>query len=151
MSHRGHHASTAGTSTHAGEDWRREAACRDMDTELFFPVGEPGTTGYERAAAVARQFCHEHCDVIAECLDDAVRVGDRYGIRGGLDPDERAAQFGRRTGRKPAYPCAVCGVGMGRPKRTDGFQQRYCSDECRGEAKRQQRAAQRRRKREVAA
>lgn len=100
-SHRGHHSSTAGTSTPIPEheQWRAKAACLSVDPEMFFPVGEPGSKAYERDAEPARAVC-AHCTVLVECLEDSLRLGDKWGIRGGLDPDERGQQFGRRRRRK---------------------------------------------------
>lgn len=151
MIHRGHHHSAAGTSTDEPQDWREHAACLDEDTELFFPLGKVGSKAYEAAAAEAKAIC-QRCDSIADCLEDVLRTGDSFGIRGGLDPDERSAQFPTPKKRSPAYPCAVCGVGMGAPKRKGRFVERYCSDACRAEARRRQQAAyDARRKGKVAA
>lgn len=148
MSHRGHHASSAGTSAHAGEDWRTRAACRDMDTELFFPVNTS-----RQAAEPALAVCRD-CPVQQTCLsEELARGGLQWGIRGGATEDERRAMLRQKTGKPPAVnACGVCGTGLrGRPRRAGAFEPRYCSETCRTEAKRQQRAAQRRRKREVAA
>lgn len=65
------------------------AACLDQ-AETFFPETETPTT-----VAAAKAIC-ARCLVRVPCLDDALRLekGDdknRAGIRGGLDPKERAA------------------------------------------------------------
>jgi hypothetical protein len=66
-----------------GDGWRRRAACRHADPELFFPpVGDSQTA----AAAVA--VCRS-CLVIDACLRDALATGERHGIRGGLTGIER--------------------------------------------------------------
>lgn len=80
-------------------DWRAKAACLSVDPELFFPVGEPGSKAYERDAQPARAVC-ARCPVLVECLEDSLRIGEKWGIRGGLDPDERGQQFGKRRRRK---------------------------------------------------
>ena len=90
-------------------DWRRAAACRDVDPEWFFPTA---TTGPEYDAAVERaKWVCAGCSVRAECLTDALaRIPD--GIAGGLTEDERRAiRRSRQTaasvdGQRPA---AVCG------------------------------------------
>jgi transcription factor WhiB len=56
--------------------------CRDVDPELFFPVGE-------RYSDEGRQVCRS-CPVEVECADWAIRAGERYGLYGGLDPRQRA-------------------------------------------------------------
>lgn len=154
MSHRGHHASHHGTSTDAPtENWRDEAACREtVDPEIFFPLGTPGSKAYDRVAAIAKALC-SFCPVITDCLEDVLRTGDTHGIRGGLDPDERAKQFPRTPRkRRPAYPCAQCGKGMGAPKTNKGAATvRYCSDECRAASKRRRQAEYDQRRKAVVA
>lgn len=62
--------------------------CVDYDPELWFPVGEPGTPGYELASADARSIC-ARCPARVDCLALARRLGADYGIWGGLDPAQR--------------------------------------------------------------
>lgn len=67
-------------------EWRDEAACRDLDPELFFPVGTtgPAIEQTETAKAVCRQ-----CDVQEACLDYALRTDQDAGIWGGTSEEER--------------------------------------------------------------
>ena len=46
-------------------DWRNDAACRDEDPELFFPVGTsgPALSQIARAKSVCRR-----CPAMTECL-----------------------------------------------------------------------------------
>lgn len=62
-------------------DWRDSAACRDHDPELFFPL--PSDPVKE-----VQEVCRD-CPVKATCLDWSITAGERYGIWGGLDADER--------------------------------------------------------------
>lgn len=87
------------TSTGYPPDWRTRAACLGVDPELFYPLGEPGSRTYQRAAEPARAVCR-HCPVLVDCLEDALVVKDRWAIRGGLDPVERGQQFGVKRRRK---------------------------------------------------
>lgn len=64
------------------ERWKADAACRGMDTNLFFP--ERGQTHIVRAALAV---C-ERCTVRQECFDYCRLSGLRVGIWGGLS--ERA-------------------------------------------------------------
>ena len=70
----------------AGRDWRDRAACRDVDPDLFFPVGGsgPAQEQIERAKAV----CGE-CSVVADCLAFAM-LALPDGVAGGMTPAERA-------------------------------------------------------------
>ncbi len=69
-------------------DWRAQAACRDEDPELFFPVGNTGAAlkQIEEAKAVCRT-----CPVIDQCLKWALDTNQDSGIWGGLTEDERRA------------------------------------------------------------
>ena len=68
-------------------EWRDSAACRGMDTDLFFS-GSPIARG--RALAACRG-----CPVSSECLSDALRyesgswANGFHGIRGGLPAAQR--------------------------------------------------------------
>lgn len=79
-------------------DWRHRAACRDVDPELFFPIGNTGAAllQIEEAKAVCRR-----CPVIDECLQWALEAGEDSGVWGGLSEDERRAMK-RRAARNRA-------------------------------------------------
>lgn len=63
------------------EPWVADALCPQSDPEAFFP--EKGNQ-----AQPARQICLQ-CPVRAECLDFAIRTGQRYGVYGGFSDRER--------------------------------------------------------------
>jgi WhiB family transcriptional regulator, redox-sensing transcriptional regulator len=69
-------------------DWRHEAACRDEDPELFFPIGTTGPALHQidEAKAVCRR-----CEVSTDCLNWAIESGQDAGVWGGLSEDERRA------------------------------------------------------------
>lgn len=77
--------------------WRRDAACRDEDPELFFPVGKGEAADLQAARAVL--VC-ERCPVISECrqwaLDAPIAL---YGVWGGTTEEERAALIRDRSTR----------------------------------------------------
>lgn len=79
-------------------DWRHNAACRDEDPELFFPIGNTGPflIQAEEAKAVCRR-----CPVIEACLQWALEFGQDSGVWGGLSEDERRAMK-RRAARNRA-------------------------------------------------
>lgn len=71
-------------------EFPRDALCRGMDPELFWPV--PGDTA---GVAAAKAVC-ARCPVRAGCLEFALAWGDTEdGIYGGLTGAERDALFRR--------------------------------------------------------
>ncbi|TYK43060.1 WhiB family transcriptional regulator [Actinomadura decatromicini] len=104
-----------------GTEWRRSAACRDVDPEVFFPdaasgsapdpVSDPVSDG-KRRIAQAKAVC-AGCPVQQECRREAVERREPVGIWGGTTPQQRAAlrrkqrrskagQAARRTGDREA-------------------------------------------------
>lgn len=67
-------------------DWRAEAACRGMDTELFFPVTDQGPCVLQIRQAKA--VCYG-CPVTQECLSWALRTRQEFGVFGGMTEQER--------------------------------------------------------------
>ncbi len=67
-------------------EWRRGAACRDTDPDLFFPVGTtgPAIEQIDTAKAVCRA-----CDAQGACLEFALATNQDSGIWGGTSEDER--------------------------------------------------------------
>jgi WhiB family transcriptional regulator, redox-sensing transcriptional regulator len=76
-------------------DWRHIAACREVDPELFFPIGNSGPALLQ--IEEAKQVCRR-CSVLDECLRWAIDSGQDAGVWGGLSEDERRA-VKRRTVR----------------------------------------------------
>lgn len=70
------------------DDWRDQAACRDTDPALFFPVGTtgPAIEQIETAKAVCRA-----CAVQTECLEFALTTHQDCGVWGGTSEEERRA------------------------------------------------------------
>jgi WhiB family transcriptional regulator, redox-sensing transcriptional regulator len=67
-------------------EWRLEASCRDLRTELFFPVGLTGEAIVQ--ADLAKKICSE-CPSQNACLEFALRTHQDYGVWGGATEDER--------------------------------------------------------------
>ena len=72
--------------TMENEDWRVDAACRDTDPDLFFPVGTTGPAIEQIASAKA--VCGE-CDAQSECLEFALATNQDSGVWGGTSEEER--------------------------------------------------------------
>jgi WhiB family redox-sensing transcriptional regulator len=73
--------------------WRESAACRFLDTELFFPIGKAGRAIEEIRRA--KTVCAS-CPVRQPCLAFALDTHQGYGIWGGYDEDERRLLFRQR-------------------------------------------------------
>jgi WhiB family redox-sensing transcriptional regulator len=67
-------------------DWRDQAACRDVDPDLFFPIGTAGPS--LRQIEEAKQVCRA-CPVCGPCLRWALERGENAGVWGGTTEDER--------------------------------------------------------------
>jgi WhiB family transcriptional regulator, redox-sensing transcriptional regulator len=64
------------------DDWQKDAECRGMDPNLFFPVSHPNVPDPEAVAACQR------CEVIVQCHQYAIHYED-VGFWAGLTPAER--------------------------------------------------------------
>jgi WhiB family redox-sensing transcriptional regulator len=65
-----------------------EAACRDVDTDVFFPVSE-------KDADAAKAICAT-CPIAEACLEYALELRPSDGVWGGLTPIERHRLVRRR-------------------------------------------------------
>jgi WhiB family redox-sensing transcriptional regulator len=85
--------------------WLGNAACRNSDPELFFPVGD---VRQARAQAEAAKKVCRRCPVRGMCLARALDNGQEAGIWGGMTEGERRRLQARRRppGRSP-YPFAA--------------------------------------------
>lgn len=66
--------------------WLNQAACLQVDPELFFPVGTRGPSILQ--VEEAKHVCRG-CFVRSECLQWALDGGRGHGVWGGLDAEER--------------------------------------------------------------
>ena len=73
--------------------WRESAACRYLETDLFFPIGKTGRAVEEIQRA--KQVCAS-CPVQQPCLTFALDTHQGYGIWGGYDEDERRIMLRQR-------------------------------------------------------
>ena len=74
-------------------DWRYQSRCRDVDPEVFFPVGSTGPAIEQIKAA--KRLCDD-CGVRARCLAWALETNQAHGVCGGLSEDERRALRARK-------------------------------------------------------
>lgn len=92
--------------------WRDDAACRNTDPDLFFPVGSAGEAAEEARAAIA--MCRR-CPVRENCLEFAMVTNQRDGIWGAASEEDRrrmrsAWVAARRLRESAGGPPARAGV-----------------------------------------
>lgn len=73
-------------STRDDSKWRDDAACRNTDPDVFFPVGTTGEAVAENKAAIA--VC-QRCPVRERCLEFAMATNQRDGVWGGTSEEDR--------------------------------------------------------------
>ncbi len=67
-------------------DWRRVAACRHTEPDLFFPVGTTGPAIDQ--IETAKRVCRT-CEAQEPCLDFALATNQESGVWGGTSEEER--------------------------------------------------------------
>lgn len=77
-------------------DWRNQAACKGLDPEIFFSSDAFESKQEKDEREVAAKAVCAACPVREQCLDYALRAGERYGIWGGLTELERRSLQRRR-------------------------------------------------------
>jgi WhiB family redox-sensing transcriptional regulator len=70
------------------ESWREQAACRGLDTSIFFPPSD-------LEAGAAKAICAQ-CPVREQCLEWAIASRQEEGIWGGMTDGERRRLRRRR-------------------------------------------------------
>ena len=70
----------------AADDWQCQAACRDTDPDLFFPVG---STGLALEQIESAKVVCQACDVKTACLEFALTTNQDSGVWGGTSEEER--------------------------------------------------------------
>jgi WhiB family redox-sensing transcriptional regulator len=70
--------------------WRLRAACRHVDSAVFFPPDGERPPQRDARETRAKAICGG-CPVIGQCAAYAIQYGERYGVWGGLSERERAA------------------------------------------------------------
>lgn len=73
--------------------WRKQAACRDEEPELFFPIGDGAK--FQQQIEDAKWVC-SLCPVRSECLEFAIEHKS-LGIYGGMDEEDRRKLIRRRS------------------------------------------------------
>lgn len=79
------------------EDWRQHAGCRWFGTEVFYEQDKETLGARLRRERSARAICAP-CSVREMCLAHALRVGEEFGIWGGVSARERSTLRKRAVG-----------------------------------------------------
>jgi WhiB family redox-sensing transcriptional regulator len=87
-----------------GTNWIESAACRAMDPELFFPVGDPTAAALAQLDK-AKRVC-AGCPVREACLQWALTIGADGGVFGGCSERERRSIQRRARRRRAAETVA---------------------------------------------
>ena len=74
-------------------EWQLRAACRGMDSSLFFHPFNEQMPDRQRRIDAAKAICGS-CPAVAECRTHALTVQEPYGIWGGMSERDRAALLG---------------------------------------------------------
>ena len=82
-----------------GQEWQELAACRAIPVELFFPM-------VEQEDDDAKKVCLD-CTVREPCLEFAIEAGEKFGVWGGLNPQERRSVVNKRRARARAAAAAL--------------------------------------------
>ncbi|HET6190495.1 MAG TPA: WhiB family transcriptional regulator [Trebonia sp.] len=82
-------------------DWRGNAACRDADPDLFFPIGTTGPA--LRQVQEAIRIC-QTCPIQVRCLAWALEQGVTDGVWGGTTAEQRRAIRTAFAGTPAAWP-----------------------------------------------
>ncbi|WNG79512.1 WhiB family transcriptional regulator [Mycobacterium sp. ITM-2016-00316] len=70
--------------------WQFRAECSGCSAEVFFPSEVDQENPRRRAAnARAAKLICQRCPVVRQCLHHALTVPERFGVWGGLTPQER--------------------------------------------------------------
>ncbi len=68
------------------DDWRKLAACRSTEPDLFFPVGTTGSALEQIESA--KRVCRT-CEALEPCLEFALATNQESGVWGGTSEEER--------------------------------------------------------------
>ena len=80
----------------ARRDWRDDAYCFGMQSELFYGKNELPMTSQE--IKTAKTICSQ-CDVRRDCLITSLKDKEEFGVWGGYTSFERRAALARNNGK----------------------------------------------------
>jgi hypothetical protein len=102
------------------------AACRQVDPELFFPVGH--SPGWLTQIEQAKQVCGR-CPMRSACLEWALSTGQRDGVWGGLAEGERRTLARNRIDRARSYEVCIVEQEFIERRLMEGATHRVIADE----------------------
>jgi WhiB family transcriptional regulator, redox-sensing transcriptional regulator len=69
-------------------EWQLDAACAGLDTALFYQADNERGSSVRLRERKAKAIC-ARCPVISNCLKEALKNNEPYGVWGGMSADER--------------------------------------------------------------
>jgi WhiB family redox-sensing transcriptional regulator len=69
-------------------EWQLDAACAGLDTSLFYQADNERGSSVRLRERKAKAVC-ARCPVISNCLKEALKNNEPYGVWGGMSADER--------------------------------------------------------------
>lgn len=102
------------------------AACRQVDPELFFPVGH--TLGWSKQIEQAKQVCNR-CPMRSACLEWALSTGQWSGVWGGMTETERRTLARGRVDRGRSYELCIEQQELIEQRLAEGLTHREIADE----------------------
>jgi WhiB family redox-sensing transcriptional regulator len=69
-------------------EWQLDAACAGLDTALFYQADNERGSSVRLRERKAKAIC-ARCPVISNCLKEALKSNEPYGVWGGMSADER--------------------------------------------------------------
>jgi WhiB family redox-sensing transcriptional regulator len=69
-------------------EWQLDAACAGLDTSLFYQADNERGSSVRLRERKAKAIC-ARCPVISNCLKEALKNNEPYGVWGGMSADER--------------------------------------------------------------
>jgi WhiB family redox-sensing transcriptional regulator len=113
-------AGTAPELTTPPGDWRERAACRGIESSVFFSPDKERGHARARREARAQAICRD-CPVLTPCREHALAAQEPYGIWGGMTETDRRRHVNRRRRGEdrplaPPHPRAAVGAGHEAPR-----------------------------------
>lgn len=108
--------------------WMRDAACRDLGPEMFYPLEESGrSTSYDEARAICAG-----CPVQRECAEHARLWNEQHGCWAGTSPRERRPKNGelREIGARCEWCSRTFTITLPMRRGWQNSVPRFCGDDC---------------------
>ena len=76
-------------------DWQLHAACRGLDSDIFYHPDNERGQAREMRVSKAKAICAA-CPVVAQCREHALSAREPFGVWGGMSEEERNAVYAKK-------------------------------------------------------